>query len=465
MDMLSSKLMHVTDAHTELHRRDGLVGLEPAQSRHSKLSSWILVPLTAFALLAGGCAPSSFSQTAPAAAVARRSASVSHVIPVANRALQSEPGTITAAVLAVPADSTARKRRVVWVLGLHGHMTTRSLYPCADRGLALSPSGRVILYVTGPQRSRTAPIPPTRLRALNLVTGRNYPVLTGGRVLAFGWDSSGQVVAVTCPPLAPPLAKNLTVWHGDPGRLEPSPVDAFGPVDIAGLVASDGNTALFANTPRVRNTELPPSASEFWRYDFTTHRLELALRLDEGVNRPESPIRSLFPQAYVGGPPYSWSSPDLNLPFSATSVATNTVGTYVIDLLRYSDLGLIQSMELPPPGSRYFDAAPVFDSTFTRYAARVNDLRKPISPLPAWIMEVDLATRQGTVLSWPSSSIAHPLGYLGTSETLLFVGRDRTGVAILMKRPDNPPRVLFRLHPPYTNQVTWPGLLGVQYAR
>lgn len=371
-------------------------------------------------------------------------------------------GPVAAAVLAVPYDYPPSSPRTVWVVRLDGSVTTRTVDPAPGTPLALSPDGRILLHATGPGLYGNKIQPPASLRALDLKTGRDSVLLESPRLLSYGWDSTGRVVALTSTSRV--AIRGVTVWHGSPTTLASASVVTTLPPDASTLLASDGETAYFSGSTRLTNSMVSPTVDHLWRYDFATRHISLMLSTEQPGMPTNNLPRSLLYPPYAGAPPYSWQVPSIGLAYSTFAPTIGGPRPHQIDLLSYSDLRPLRSIIPTPTEAPEYFPAPIFDSTFSHYLARTAGDRGGM-PLPSKIIEVDVATGRATLVDWPADPLARPIGYLGSTRSFLFMSRDPKGVAVALQEPGKKPRVLLRVRGPYSTQVTWPGILGVQYVK
>ena len=408
------------------------------------------------------------------------------------RPAASAPATITAVVL--DSYESVAGPRTVWIVGLDGTVSTRTV-PVAGWGdLALSPSGRLLLHSTDVGGGAN---PPRNLSVLDLDTGTDASFITSSEVQSYGWDSTSRVVAltgiatghgggVTSGAAGPRGGKirGLNVWHGLPGSVASASAQATMPTDATDLVASDGRTAYLAGSSLVSPKTWPYArdVSHLWRYDFASHRLALV----QSIAPPSGPLAPILHHLFVPppsgpyhAPPYAWNLASLGLPMETDDYAPSYGGVKnygpppvelrQIDLLSYTDLKLARSVIVTRPGDPKLRSysGPVFDATFSHYIYNEGSVDKTSGKfLRPRIMEVDASTGRQTVVEWPADQAVGLIGYLGSTRSFMFYSPDSKGGSIVLQEPGKMPRILLHLRGRYWKH-SWGqlGFLGVQSAK
>lgn len=374
----------------------------------------------------------------------------------------------------------------VSIVGVDGRVIKRTAPGVSKMGyeeLALSPDGRALLYPTRGGWSSRDPF--STLRELDLDTGRDVPVIASAPPVAWGWDAAGSIVAVTATrerSVMPSALTRVVVWRGPAGHLESATVEAgASPVDITGFITADARTAYFGGVTSQGPAD-SPSLLHVWRYDFASHALTAAVtsRSHGGFlgSRPGTSYDELSAPAFSQGGTPSGDPVTGGLRRNHYDIVGRAygggfgIGTILrsVDVLRPPAMRALRSAVITPTPA--FDPRhypPVFDSAFSRY---IEGIAPPTTPGgkdtgPARLAEVEIASGKVTFIDAPPSAFTDPLGYLGPSSAFVYRSVEASRVAVSLKEPGKPSRVILRLGPVASpaGPLDRPVLLGIQYAR
>lgn len=388
----------------------------------------------------------------------------------------------------------------------------------------LSPDGRRILYQndTGYPLLRVIDVESKADRQVLMFPPAIVPRTPKGAsvyttLLAYGWSTSGEVVALTAlqhssghhgPPPGDSYLTDLAAWRGTPGKMSSETVSAEATTVLDGaiprLLFADDKTAWFTGLFAERGQF--PNEQRLLRYDFGSHKLQTVATLTNASQIGGVGDKGLFfLQPPFAPSPSAESLITYGVPVARTETHTRTTyGREYFRVLQGVDrhaltdfrvLGSIAVTSTGSPGNYVFQnewglplqilprntpglaptglpetgdwGLPVFDATYTHY------LRSRAVTGGAELKKFDVASAEQTTIVAQPDPYEMPLGYVDGSGAALYTATDTTTRSVVrtpglwLYEPGKGSRLLARLHGIPANRfaVYHPSLLGVVYEK